>query len=95
MMTKVRYRRYGYDPKTSLNEYHWIDAWLIQLLADPHSSDGVKAVVAFQDDEYGSEQGLKIAAVKNLNELRIARQRIPLYDDPAMERATQMPDAAN
>lgn len=61
---------------------HWVDAFLVQVVGDTKSSDGVRFIVALADDGDGGRQGpgMKIITTRAAHELRLRRQRIPLLE---------------
>lgn len=91
-MIRCRHRREVRDKGTNTSKYEWCDAWLVSVLHHPRN--GVVAVVAYSDDEWGSEQGMKIMAEETMSHVRIPRTRIPLNDPVPDGAAKILPDAA-
>lgn len=63
----------------------WRAGYLMQII------DQDKAVVAYGQDEQMNGMYLKVV---ELNNIRIARTRIPLFDSPHVAPIAPMPDAA-
>lgn len=89
-MIKIRYRGEMYDNATNGYKVEWRDAFLVQIV---YAHNETVAFVAYEDAHgWGNEQGLKVMPTK-LDNIRIARTRIPLFS-MADANGAKMPDAA-
>lgn len=79
-MLRVRY----YTGATHTTGPKWNDAYLVSMLADPRSADGVKVLLARvpeKDSAWDVAEGLEVFVhTRGLSSLRIARRMIPLLD---------------
>lgn len=75
-MIKIRHKRLS----ETTGKEAWQDAFLLSFVHDQFGQEGISAVISYQNEDFNSEQGMKVTRERQMSKIRIARSVIPLLE---------------